>query len=305
MANTLILVGNSIELNRNLTSADSGVLGPFTLQATQSGMSAAANFNLAVSGAAGPVPLPSPYPLQPGFTPISDPSMIIGPGNYQLTNNVPDLNSIQNISGVTIDGAGFTVGSYLALNSQNVTLKNCTFASTSGPVGVAVYGSNVTVTNCTIIGANAILGSNVTFSHCLLQSYGDPSLTDDVIVTWRGPPTGPSLTNLNFLYNIIQGTFDVGIEGVGGWDHCTFIGNYFSDVNWAMGGVYDATHNNGFVTTYCTFQNNIVHPSGAYSNIVFIFNYATANDDATANSLWGGSGTSLVNNNTFSGNIRQ
>src|SRR6266436_8602542 len=91
MANTLKLIGNSIELNRTLSSGDGGVLGPFTIQATQNGMSAAANFNLTVAGAAptvGPVPLPSPYPLQPGFTPISDASQITGPGNYQLTNDV-------------------------------------------------------------------------------------------------------------------------------------------------------------------------------------------------------------------------
>src|ERR1700680_3098605 len=119
MANTLKLVGNSIQLNRNLSSNDGGALGRFTIQATQNGMSAAANFNLSVGGAAptvGPVPLPSPYPLQPGFTPISSPSQITGPGNYQLTNDVSDLNSIQNTSNITIDGAGFTVGNYLTLN---------------------------------------------------------------------------------------------------------------------------------------------------------------------------------------------
>ena len=97
MANSLKLVGNSIQLNRNLSSNDGGVLGPFTIQATQNGMSAAANFNLTVGGATppiGPVPLPSPYPLQPGFTPISDPSQITGPGKYQLTADVPDLHTI-------------------------------------------------------------------------------------------------------------------------------------------------------------------------------------------------------------------
>ena len=101
MANTLILVGNLIELNRNLSSGDVGVLGPFTIQATQNGMSAAASFNLTVAGAAGPVPLPSPYPLQTGFTPISDPSQIAGPGKYQLTADVQTLN-IQGISNISI-----------------------------------------------------------------------------------------------------------------------------------------------------------------------------------------------------------
>jgi hypothetical protein len=300
MANTLKLVGNSIELNRNLSSGDGGVLGPFTIQATQNGMSAAANFNLTVSGAsaAGPVPLPSPYPLQPGFIPISDPSRIIGPGNYQLTADVPHLNTIQTISNITIDGAGFTVGNSIVTSAQNVTVKNCHING-----NFTVNGSNTTITNCWAADRSGISTSNVTVSHCLL-SGSDASVIDDLIFTIGGPPVGPSLSNLNFLNNIVQNTFDVGLEGFGGWDHCTFSGNYFANMSWAMGGVYDRLHNNGF-TTYCTFQNNTVQSSGAYANHLFIFNYVVADDDATANSLWGGSGTSLVNNNTFSGNVRQ
>ena len=108
---------------------------------------------------------------------------------------------------------------------------------------------------------------------------------------------------MSFLYNIVQNTVDVGIEGFGGWDHCTFVGNYFTNMPWAMGGVYDRFHTNSqFTCTNSTFQNNIAHASVSY---LFLFNYAVANDDATANSLWSGSGTNLVNNNTFSGNVRQ
>jgi len=306
MANTLMLVGNSIELNRNLSSADLGVLGPFTIQAAQNGMSTAANFNLNVGGAVGPVPLPSPYPLQPGFAPISDPSQITGPGNYQLTNDVSDLNSIQNISNITIDGARFAVANYVVLNGQNVTLKNCNISSTAGSGVTANTGSNnVTVDNCTIGGTSSIDTSNVTFSHCLLKNSADTSVTDDLILT-----QGSSLSNLHFLYNIIQGTYDVGIEGDGGWTQCSFVGNYFIDVRAAIGGFWDSNHAlNNFTMMYCTFQNNTVSTAtGSYGNHLFVINgggYGYADDDATANSLWGGSGTGLANNNTFSGNIQQ
>ena len=145
MANTLILAGNSIELNRNLSSGDVGVLGPFTIQATQNGMSAAANFNLTVGGAAptvGPVPLPSPYPLQPGFTPVSSPSQIIGPGNYQLTNDVQSLPITA--SNVTIDGAGYSVAQNLNASGQNITVKNCHL---NGGAVVEARANNIILTN--------------------------------------------------------------------------------------------------------------------------------------------------------------
>ena len=49
MANTLKLVGNSIQLNRNLSMLDDGTLGTFTIQATQNSVSGTDNFNLIVS----------------------------------------------------------------------------------------------------------------------------------------------------------------------------------------------------------------------------------------------------------------
>jgi hypothetical protein len=51
LANTLKLVGNSIQLNRNLSMLDDGTLGPFTIQATQNSVSGTDNFNLIVSPA--------------------------------------------------------------------------------------------------------------------------------------------------------------------------------------------------------------------------------------------------------------
>jgi hypothetical protein len=49
LANTLKLVGNSIQLNRNLSTLDDGTLGPFGIQATQNSVSGTSNFNLIVS----------------------------------------------------------------------------------------------------------------------------------------------------------------------------------------------------------------------------------------------------------------
>jgi hypothetical protein len=49
LANTLRLVDNSIQLNRNLSTLDKGTLGPFTIQATQNSVSGTNNFNLIVS----------------------------------------------------------------------------------------------------------------------------------------------------------------------------------------------------------------------------------------------------------------
>ena len=210
------------------------------------------------------------------------------------------MSLIGGLSNITIDGAGYTVASSVSTAGQNVLIKNCRLIGG----GLGITGSNTTITNNWVFGTSVIFASNVTFSNNLLDG-GNAATTDDLASTAGGPPVGPSLSNIKFLNNIVQHTFDVGFEGAGGWDQCTLSGNYFTDVQWAMGGVYDSSHNNGFTTTNCTFQNNTVHPSGSYSNTIFIFNYVVANDDGTANSLWGGSGTSLVNNNTFSGNIRQ
>jgi len=49
LANTLKLVGNSIQLNRSLSMLDDGTLGPFAIQATQNSVSGTDNFNLIVS----------------------------------------------------------------------------------------------------------------------------------------------------------------------------------------------------------------------------------------------------------------
>jgi hypothetical protein len=49
LANTLKLVSNSIQLNRNLSMVDDGTIGPFSIQATQSSVSGTGNFNLLVS----------------------------------------------------------------------------------------------------------------------------------------------------------------------------------------------------------------------------------------------------------------
>jgi hypothetical protein len=302
MANTLILVGNSIELNRNLSSGDAGVLGPFTIQATHNGASASASFNLAVAGAGGavgPIPLPSPYPLQPGFTPISDVSQITGPGNYQLTANVQSAPI--SASNVILDGAGFSVAQNLSTVGQNVTIKNCHL---NGGVVIDARSSSITLTNNWVVSTVpfTVYASNVTVSNNLLDGV-NAAITDDLILTNSG--SSQTLSNLKFLNNIVQNTFDVGFEGLGGWTQCTFANNYFTSVNWAVGGAYGPTHNNDFTTTYCTFENNIVHQSGSYGNNIFIFNGVTVNDDTTATSLWGGNGTSFVNNNTFTENIRQ
>src|SRR5262249_55911145 len=77
----------------------------------------------------GPVlPVPSNYPLQAGFTPITDISQITGPGNYQLT---ADSNGGQiDYPNVTLDGGGHTVGlniyqDGLNVNGQGDVVKNC------------------------------------------------------------------------------------------------------------------------------------------------------------------------------------
>jgi len=303
MANTLKLVGNSIELNRNLSSGDAGVLGPFTIQATQNGMSAAANFNLTVGGAAGPVPLPSPYPLQPGFTPISDPSQITGPGNYQLTADVQTIN-IQGMSNVTIDGGGHVVANNLITSGQNVLIRNCHLNS-----GISIGGGNITIINNWVLGSSGIFTSNVTISNNLLDGVNAAAVDDVVLV--QPPSTTLPLSNIGFFNNIFQNAWDCGVEGIGGMTQCTFQNNHFNHLgNGAMGGWWDRTLSKpaGFVMTYCSFRGNIA--DAATVNSLFDFEaggHGYANDDATAAALWGGDGSdgNIVNNNTFSGNLRQ
>jgi hypothetical protein len=98
------------------------------------------------AGSRGPVALPSPYPLQPGYTLIANMQQITGPGNYQLS---ADLGEISIPPGVTLDAAGHKLGSvWVSQNAQgasNTTLKNAAITGT-----LQISGDGVTLSNSTI-----------------------------------------------------------------------------------------------------------------------------------------------------------
>jgi hypothetical protein len=269
-------------------------------------MSAAANFNLTVGGATptvGPVPLPSPYPLQPGFTPISDPSRITGPGKYQLTGDVPHLDTIGSLSNVSIDGAGYNVANGVSTAGQNILIKNCRLNG-----GFVITGSNTTITNNWVFGfGNVIFAPFVTVSYNLLDGVVAANVDDLIVIN---PTSTLPLSNIGFLNNIFQNAWDCGVEGIIGITQCTFQNNQFNHLgNAAIGGWWDSTHSNpsGFAMTHCSFRGNIAEAATVYT--LFDFNggsHGNANDDTTATALWGGDGSdgNIVNNNTFSGDLR-
>jgi hypothetical protein len=248
---------------------------------------------------AGPVALPANYALQPGFTPITDISQITGPGNYQLT---ADSNGGSiTWDNVTLDGGGHSIGGSnpyqgLYIYGQGDVVKNSNIS-----VYTLLNGANEVLSN-NWISSTAVYNLDIYASGCTLSNnliVGNGNSTDDNVTTFG------ALSNLTFANNVIESSYDAGLEGVGSWTNCTFDGNVFiNNFRCAIGGWYGTnwmgtthTYSGGwFYIQGCTFQNNITWGAPIeFTSVGGSSGPAGTYDDATGNSLWGWDG------NTFSG----
>ena len=255
-----------------------------------------------VHGGRGPSPLPSPYPLQPGYTLISslsDPA-VKSPGNYQLSADLPQGATIP--PGVTVDAAGHKLGN-VWFAGGNATLKN---AAITGVVQIIYDGctlfnntiycpSSTSIAYVVSVGANNVSLINNSISG---DYFGYNSGTDDVVALYSYQST--TLTNFQAINNVIQGCYDMGIEGLGHFDQCLFQNNSFNTVGGCVGGWYDAFRSNDFRLSNSVFQGNLAQRSSV--TVLFQFD-AQISDDAAANQRWGQSITvdGRLYDNTFNG----
>jgi hypothetical protein len=123
---------------------------------------------------AGPVRLPQPYPLQPGFTAISSLSQTNGPGSYQL---IADDPSVVNIgTGITLDGGGHSTGLIiLTTAANNANIRNV-YASA---IDIDTGAVNVTIDNfqilSTIFSYSGITISRIVIGETLVRPASDDS----------------------------------------------------------------------------------------------------------------------------------
>jgi hypothetical protein len=256
----------------------------------------------------GPVDFLYSYRPQPtlltGFTPITDPSQITGPGNYQLVN---DVSIIQiNTSNVMVDGGGFQATNLLEVGSGADTITNVTIRNIRSRGAVLFSDSNatrnatpaITLTNSTITSSSGayvaqLYGNNIVMSNCIV--VGTVSGTDDGMILGSYTNSSPNQF-VTISNNIFTRCYDAGIEGLGaGWQNITFTGNTFRNSPICIGMWYSLGFGTTVAPTNCVFKNN-----AADASVGRLFQFrnggllSTANDDATANSNWPG--------NTFSGN---
>jgi hypothetical protein len=106
-----------------------------------------------------------------------------------------------------------------------------------------------------------------------------------IVVTW-----GDDVRNFKLLNSVIMNANDCGHECVGGLDQASFTGNYFFNCDCSMGGWFDTQRGGAWVLTNSLFQNNVMQATPGVPNTLFVFSYDVANNDADANSKWGGAG---------------
>ena len=254
-----------------------------------------------VPSAVGPEPIPSSYPLQPGFTPITSISQITGPGKYQLTANddTPTNGSTSAIylNDVTLDGGGYSIAGDLDITGSQDVVKNCQVT------GVIISGSDYVLSNNWMhfgISGGFVLdsGSYGTFSNNLFDGVAAGDVDDLLLLSGAGS----GVSNVAVTNNVFENCYDCGIEGTGSWNQCTFTGNVFSNTQFcAIGGWYITGYGSPytFYMTNCTFQNNQLDSGRLFEFTNGKGGLMSALDDASATSSWGNG--PVYYGNTFSG----
>ena len=262
-------------------------------------------------------PIATPYPLQPGFTPITAISQITGPGRYQLTRNDADAAGWFSIiwDNVMLDGGGFGVTTSTGqpitfeIQSSNVLVRNFI----ASPINVQVYAvepsqNGITIQNNLIapannapysayINADANPLTNVSFVFNTLENA-----SDSIVVA-----AGPNIVGgLVFANNLFSNGVDAGIEFVGTLSGASIIGNHFAHLGIAIGGWYAAeNHNCCFEMFNTSIMGNVVDSSTVTYLYDFpIHGYSDGDQDATL--AWGYGGTAWpagVLDNIFIGNV--
>jgi hypothetical protein len=272
-----------------------------------------------VGGAAAPAgsgPCGSP-------TRIATISQISGPGCYQLTQDDPASFAIIQYNNVTLLGNGHSLqgslqlGTSAAPNSglvvQDLTCQQLyqVYGSAS-PVQMttpAVHLKGITVTKASPATLPVSLyGSNIFMENCLVD--GSAGGTDDPVVLYNLDSAHPTsawctIANCRFGPN-----YDLGLEGVGGWDHVTITGcsgtggNAWADLGAWYGPNWPGSTATNFRFDNCTITNNTMRAAKGmtFTDGSFLLN---ARSDAEATGYWGPSPSKPAGgaNNSFSGNI--
>ena len=246
-----------------------------------------------------------------GGSPLTVPSngVINTPGCYALTADMitgaPGLN-IQ-VSNVTVVGNGHTVnggitlgvfaGTATGISIQDIVtntapiqiygntsatqtppavhLKGITLNNNSQSYGIIIQNNNVLVENCTLNTGYTVAGS---------------SGIDDCIAAG-----GQSVISRYCTFDTVMfgSNFDVGLEGLGTWDHftvknCTSIQGLIASFGGYYSSIATGSQTTSFAMTNCAFQSNTVEAASAWYFPDASNNLVLRNSDAAANAQWGG-----------------
>jgi hypothetical protein len=246
---------------------------------------------------------------------------IHGPGCYSLINDDPSpVMQLRFYNDVTLLGNGFScqqllvgrndfslsgivikdlkcrsINAYGNLSTTQtapaITLDNVTRLASSVEVPVLVYGSNILIKNSTFYGDEA--------------NPANPGC-DDPFVLYNADSTHRINYYVTFDNCSFGTNYDVGLEGVGNWDHVTVTncrpvpgtrsGSVGSIGAW-YGPDFPADHSYPFVLTNCIFTGNTVQ--GFEFAIPGGFSRFNAQSDALANATWGTGGSAGTVGNIF------
>jgi hypothetical protein len=231
---------------------------------------------------------------------ISSADQITGAGTYSLQNDVAGDFSVTNFSNVTVLGnnhvitglltagggdatSGIVIQDLVVLGGLQVNGNNA-----AGQTALTVHLKNVVVISNAGVAA-AVSGSNILIEGCNIG--GNVQSTDDACQLWNGNPN----RYVTFDGCIFGPDFDVGLEGLGSWDHvtCTNCVSHYGGIGGEYGPNFAAgNRSDAFRLTNSTFINNTIQFFAFSRN----GHFAGAGTDQIANNLWGPDG------NTFSGN---
>lgn len=225
----------------------------------------------------GQQPIPQPYPLQPGFQPITSLDKITSPGNYQLMND--DVTGVWSITApCIIDVGGHSITGISLLNK--IVLRN---ANSTGTIFVG--SPDCTIENCSVYGKTSLYVlisvtsgcNNVLIKNNTLDTSGDDCLV--IYATLDSPAIGTRVIS-NYMHNAAE----MAIEGAGGaWDGLVFDNN---ELNYHGAGIGGFTYPWNFSARNCIFKDTI----GNQVRNLFYMGGPGANDDAGATAQWGSQG---------------
>jgi len=201
----------------------------------------------------------------PSAIPIASDSEIVGPGTYSLQNDVARLTL--DVSNVTLLGnnhkVGFlTVGGNIRYDKSGIIARDLMVGSmvgfgnlSSAQTEPALHLINITVTDNNLFPA-IVYGSNMVIEQCEFVG-GDQA--DDSCLLWNARGLADICSYVTFDRCHFGGNYDVGLEGIGGWDHVTVTNCVSSDsIGGWFGPRFAEDRALSFTLSKCIFTNNTV-----------------------------------------------